>query len=62
MLSSIDASHFFAGEDVNQHQREECDASGDQNDIEHTGAPERVAPGYEVRAALNFESDSTAAA
>lgn len=61
ILSSMGASHLFAGEDINQRQREGHDDGGEENDVEHERAPKRKAPGYKFCPALRIESDLEAA-
>jgi hypothetical protein len=39
ILSSMGASHLFAGEDINQRQREGHDDGGEENYIKHEALP-----------------------
>ena len=41
ILSSMGASHLFAGEDINQRQRETGGTGGEKNHIEHEALPLR---------------------
>lgn len=41
ILSSMGASHLFAGEDINQRQREGHDDGGEENYIKHEALPLR---------------------